>query len=119
MAKGQKVMTVADGSDAYYMCAFCEKKFMGTEKSVEMRFRMHCKKEHGKIPSKIDWPKHGRSVHYDKSQLETNKYKFSSEFVDNNLMESVDTDEALSEILWDNWGKPDGSFEKQLDDLIE
>ena len=77
MPKGSKIITISDGTDVIYVCEVCGKKFYGSEKSIDIRFRLHCKKVHNEISKKIDWGIHKAIRSNDQSLLTNNKNEYS------------------------------------------
>ncbi len=80
MAKGGKYMTIYDVNDACFTCDICQHHFSGTRKSINLRFKLHCKKQHGVIMKEdLDFGSPGISIKQglNNANLSTNKTHFS------------------------------------------
>ena len=52
MAQGNKHFTEISENDVGFVCHMCNQEFIGTSKSVNLRFKMHCKKTHNLVLKK-------------------------------------------------------------------
>lgn len=77
MARGEKVLNITDINDLWYYCEYCDQQFKGSDKSIDIRVRLHYKKVHNVNNRKLQWPKGGITIHQDKSKLATNSSTYT------------------------------------------